>query len=77
VVVEGAPSTDLMEVWSDLCQLGPMPPVPEFRAVYPYLTTVRGNYFAFRGGDSRAIKDNLECLFRGRIKSPLRARVEN
>src|SRR5262249_32543913 len=65
VVVEGAPSTDLMHVWSDLCRPGPA--APEFKAVYPYLTTVQGNRFAFRGGDSADIKDNLQRLFQKRL----------
>jgi ammonium transporter len=77
VVVEGAPSADLMAVWSDLCRPGPAPPSPEFKAVYPFLTTVKGNRFDFRGGNSTTIKDNLERLFRMHLKSPLQARVEN
>jgi hypothetical protein len=77
VVLDGVPSTDLMAVWSDLCRPGPAPPSPEFKAVYPFLTTVQGNRFAFRGGNATTIKDNLERLFRTRLKSPLQARIEH
>jgi Amt family ammonium transporter len=64
VVVEGANSADVIHTWSQLCQAGSAPPSPEFRAVYPYLTTVENNRFRFRGGDPVAIRDNLERLLR-------------
>ena len=76
-VVEGGSNGDLMHVWSDLCQTGPQPPSAEFRAVYPYLTTVQGNRFRFRGGDPEAVRDNLQRLFEKRIDGmPIRVRLE-
>ncbi len=70
-VVEGA--------WSVLCQVGPRPPCPEFTAVYPYMTTVQGNRFRFRGGDPAIIKDNLQRLFRNRFGggAPIKVNVES
>jgi hypothetical protein len=64
VVVEGLSSGELTHAWSDLCQAGPKPPPPEFRALYPYMTTVQGNRFRFRGGDPSALRENLQRLFR-------------
>jgi hypothetical protein len=67
-----------MHVWSDLCRPGSMPPEPEFKAVYPNVTTVQGNRFRFRGGDPQVMRDNLQQLFRKRMGAvPLRAHIEN
>jgi ammonium transporter, Amt family len=77
-VVEGASNGDLIHVWSDLCQVGPEPPAAEFKAVYPYVTTVQGNRFRFRGGDQQALRDNLQRLFQDRLKGrPIHVHVEN
>jgi ammonium transporter len=62
VVVEGTTNGHLIEAWSKLCQAG-QTPSPEFKAVYPYMTLVEGNRFFFRGGDPRAINNNLRTLF--------------
>ena len=51
VVVEGVENNKLIDTWSELCQAGTAPPTPDFRNVYPYMTTVRKNRFQFRGGD--------------------------
>src|SRR5205807_1756229 len=48
VVLEGTSNGQLMDAWSRLCQAGPKPPSPEFKAVYPYMTLVEGNRFYFR-----------------------------
>jgi len=77
VVLDGATPADLMRVWSDLCQAGPTPPSVEFQAVYPYVTTVQGNRFRFRGGDPVAMSANLLRLFGDRLGGKtLRASVE-
>ena len=78
VVVEGADSGDLIHAWSELCQAGPKPPTSEFRAVYPFLTTVQGNRFRFRGGDPNLLSKNLARLFQDQFKGwTIRAHVEN
>jgi ammonium transporter len=78
VVVEGAKTSDLIHAWSDLCQTGPEPPAAEFRTIYPYVTTVQGNRFRFRGGDPNVMRDNLQRLFQQRLGvSSIRVHVEN
>jgi ammonium transporter len=79
VVIEGASNGDLIHAWSDLCQAGAKPPSPEFKTVYPHLTTVQGNRFRFRGGDPNVMRDNLQHLFRNYLGggAPIRARVES
>ncbi|MBV9125722.1 MAG: hypothetical protein JO112_20425, partial [Planctomycetes bacterium] len=77
VVVDGVIPEDLIRVWSDLCQAGPRPPRPEFRTIYPYVTTVQGNRFRFRGGDPNVMKDNLQHLFADYLAGqPVQAHVE-
>jgi ammonium transporter, Amt family len=77
VVVEGADSDRLIQTWSSLCQTGAAPPDPEFLAVYPYLTTVQGNRFRFRGGDAAKIRDNLLKLFQKHIGVTLRTSLDS
>jgi Ammonium Transporter Family len=77
VVLEGADPRKLSKTWSGLCKVGATPPSPAFLAVYPYLTTVQGNRFHFRGGNPGQISDNLQALLRESAKAPaLTARVE-
>jgi ammonium transporter len=76
VVVEGAQNGDLMHVWSSLCQPGDGPADPDFRAVYPYVTTVQGNRFRFRGGDAPDLSARLQKLFEKRLSGrPIKAHV--
>jgi ammonium transporter len=75
IVVEGTNNGDLLHAWSDLCKPTDAP-APEFKAIYPYVTTVQGNRFQFRGGDQQAMKDNLQKLFERILKRPLKVKVE-
>jgi ammonium transporter len=75
VVVDGAKNGELIHAWSELCRAGTQPPA-EFRAVYPYVTTVQGNRFRFRGGDPAELRSSLERLFQDRLHTPVRAHVE-
>ncbi len=78
VVVDGVQNGELMHVWSDLCKPGNAPPEPEFKNIYPNVTTVQGGRFRFRGGDPQVMRDSLQQLFRKRMGAvPLRAHVEN
>ncbi len=78
VVVDGADPSDLIREWSRLCQAGSKPPTAEFRAVYPFFTTVQGNRFRFRGGDPQFLGKNLELLFRDQFKGyPIHAHLED
>jgi ammonium transporter, Amt family len=78
VVVEGARNGDLVHAWSKLCQPGQAPPPADFAAVYPYVTTVQGNRFRFRGGDPGQLREHLERLFRDRLDgTAIKTYVEN
>lgn len=75
VVVEGVTNGDLIHAWSGMCQ--PTDGCPaDFKTVYPYVTTVQGNRFQFRGGDRDKMRDTLQRLFSERLNRPLHARVE-
>jgi hypothetical protein len=77
VLIEGASIEQITRTWSDLCQKSDQPPPSEFRVVYPYMTTMQGNRFRFRGGDPTTMRDNLERLLRERMKgTAIRARLE-
>ncbi len=75
IVVEGITNGELMHAWSTLCLPTPEPS-PEFKAIYPYVTTVQGNRFRFRGGDQERMKENLQKLFEKALKRPLKVKVE-
>jgi ammonium transporter len=75
VVVEGPDQAELMQAWSELCQPGKEQPA-DFRAVYPYVTTVKGNRFRFRGGDRYQMRGHLIKLFQDKITGTIRAHVE-
>jgi ammonium transporter len=75
ILVEGINNGDLMHAWSELCQ-PTSNPSPEFKAIYPFVTTVQGNRFQFRGGDQEQMKQNLLRLFEKSLQKPLRVKVE-
>jgi ammonium transporter len=77
VVVDGADAGELKKTWSELCQIGPAPPPTEFRAIYPYMTTMQGNRFHFRGGDRKVLSEDLRRLLQDRLSSPVTVYVEN
>jgi Amt family ammonium transporter len=66
VIVEGAKPQELMHAWSEMCQAG-VQPTSEFRDVYPYVTTVQGNRFHFRGGDPGKLRHSMQKLFQDRL----------
>jgi ammonium transporter len=78
VILDGVTPHELMQTWSELCQAGPQPAPAELRAVYPFITTVQGNRFLFRGGDPHTLSSTLTRLFEGRLRGKkLVARVES
>ncbi len=78
VVVEGPAKGDLLHAWSDMCQAGAQPPSEDFRAIYPFVTTVEGNRFHFRGGDAPNLSEALKRLFQARLQgATVSARVED
>jgi Amt family ammonium transporter len=76
VLVEGASNGELMHVWNDMCLPGKAPDANAFQAVYPYMTTVSGNRFHFRGGDATVIKEALAKLFAGKLSGKVAVTVE-
>jgi hypothetical protein len=75
VVLDGAANGDLIHAWSQMCQPGSQP--AEFRTVYPYVTTVKGNRFTFRGGDQETMRSSIQKLFQARLNPQVKARVES
>ena len=76
IALDGPKEEDVRKVWSDMCQAGKTPPSDDFKKVYPYLTTINGNKFKFRGGDPNHIKDSLSSLFQKKLNTPVKATVE-
>jgi ammonium transporter len=76
VVVEGTDADELKKTWSELCGAGSAPAPAEFRAVYPYMTTMQGNRFRFRGGDPKVLSENLRHLLQHRLGGPVIVHVE-
>ncbi len=75
VVVEGPSPKELITVWSDLC--GKPTAAAEFKNLYPYVTTVQGNKFRFRGGDPTIMVEGLKKIFSSSNNSPpVTARIE-
>jgi hypothetical protein len=78
VVVDGADTSDLIHTWSELCQASAQPVTDEFKAIYPFLTTVQGNRFRFRSGAPAEISANLKKLFEKRLHGrAIQTHVEN
>jgi len=78
VVVNGAEPGELMGVWSNLCGMNAEPSSPEFRSLYPHVTTVQGNRFHFRGGDPTVLRETMKTLFSNSLEgTPIQTHVEN
>jgi len=77
VVVEGVAAKDLQKAWEELCKPKEGGPSKEFAAVYPYLTTVKGNLFRFRGGDAIRIKESIRILFQDALDTTVNTHVEH
>jgi len=77
VVVEGTDTDELKKTWSELCGATASAPPAEFRAVYPYMTTMQGNRFRFRGGDPKTLSENLRLLLNDRLSTPVHVYVEH
>jgi len=66
VIVEGAEHKDLAQAWSAVCDPDGEA-TPEFKRVYPFITTVSGNRFHFRGGEPEDIRQNIDRLLRSTL----------
>jgi Amt family ammonium transporter len=76
VVVEGAEPARMVHAWAELCKPGEKPPTEAFKAVYPYVTTVSGNRFRFRGGDPVSLRVELQKVLADALDTPVSTHVE-
>jgi hypothetical protein len=76
IVVNGPAPAELLGAWSQMCQTGGAPPSPELQAVYPFVTTVQGNRFRFRGGDRVTMRGHLQRLFQDSLGASVQTHVE-
>jgi len=76
VVVDGATNGELLSAWSEMCQPGKASDAAAFKGVYPFMTTVVGNKFNFRGGDPEAVKINMQKLFSGTLRKNVSLTVQ-
>jgi len=77
VVVEGPNANELIKSWSDMCKPSEGGTPEAFKSVYPFMTTVQGNRFNFRGGDREKISRDLEMLLKDRLKSNVKVHVQS
>jgi ammonium transporter len=77
IVIENASPEAVAKAWSAICANGAHK-TAAFKALYPNFTTVQGNRFRFRGGDSTTMRDNLTSLLKTQLQNAagLRAYVE-
>ena len=68
----GADSAELMRAWSALCQPSDKPSDPDFLAVYPYVTTIRGTTFRCRTGNPDEVAKRLASLFKKQLGKDVR-----
>jgi ammonium transporter, Amt family len=77
VVIEGTDASTVKAIWNDLCQPSDRPSDPDFTAVYPLMTLIKGNRFRFRGGQPEDVRIRLERLIGKRLpEKAIRARIE-
>jgi hypothetical protein len=77
-VADGPAPEALMHAWSELCKPGEHPPTEAFLAVYPFVTTVSGNRFRFRGGDPVVLREALTKVLADALDgTPVRTHVES
>jgi hypothetical protein len=69
----GAEHSELMKVWTALCQPTKEPPDADFLAVYPYVTTIRGTKFRCRGGNPEDLAKRLSSLFTKHVGKEVKA----
>ena len=70
--LSGTDAGELMRSWTELCQPSDKPVDPDFLAVYPYVTTVRGTTFRCRGGDPEQVSKRLASLFKKQLGKDVR-----
>ncbi len=77
ILVEGVDTNLLQAAWSALCQPSDTAPEPDFLAIYPQFTTLKGNRFRFCDGQPEEFRGRLQRLLQKRFPDqPLKSRVE-
>ena len=66
LILEGVAPEKIRAVWSDLCKPQPKPSA-DFLAIYPFMTTLQGNRFRFRGGKPDQLLSHLSALFQSKL----------
>jgi len=74
VALDGIDEESLLTHWRGLCKANGNQATDAFKEIYRNVTTVRGVYFRFRGGDRERIRQTLEGLFREAFPN-VRARI--
>ena len=76
LILEGVPPEKIRAVWSDLCKPQKELSV-DFLAVYPFMTTLQGNRFRFRGGKPEHLLQHLTAIFQTKLPGEkIKARME-
>ena len=77
IVIDNVTPESVAAAWKSICSNNTASS-PSFKALYPNFTTVQGNRFRFRGGDSNAMREHLTTLLKSQLQnaSGLRAYVE-
>jgi Amt family ammonium transporter len=77
IVIEGTDAASVKAIWNELCQPSDRPSDPDFVAVYPLMTLIKGNRFRFRGGEPDDVRSRMERLVIKRLpEKAIRARIE-
>ncbi|HKD37104.1 MAG TPA: hypothetical protein VKB78_09895, partial [Pirellulales bacterium] len=77
IVIEGTDAATVKVIWNELCQPSDRPSDPDFVAVYPLMTLIKGNRFRFRGGQPDDVRARMERLVSKRLpEKAIRARIE-
>ena len=75
IVIEGTDAATVKAIWNELCQPSDRPSDPDFVAVYPLMTLIKGNRFRFRGGQPDDVRSRMERLVSKRLpEKAIRAR---
>ncbi len=77
VSIEGADAAAVKAAWNELCQPTEGSVDPDFAAVYPNMTLLKGARFRFSGGEPEDIRGRLERLLNRRLPNrSIRAKLE-
>lgn len=73
--ISGVAPEEIRTIWSELCKPNGHAAPAELKAVYPYLTTLQGNSFRFRGGEPETVRGNLQKLLQDKAGGSVEAQL--